>query len=86
MVTKDILYLTIDTLLEVVVKRNFSLLSVGRYLLRVVSGKRYLPRGSNEDALYITKTGNVFVARWVIPLVAIPLLDLIMILNSVNSE
>ena len=79
MVTRDILYLTIDTLLEVVVKKNFPLLSVGWCLFRVVSGNGYLPRDSNENALYITSTGNVFVARWVIPLVTIPLLDFVMI-------
>ena len=77
MVTRDILYLTIDTLLIIVVKKNFPLLSVGWYLFRMMSGNRYLPRGSNENTLYITNTGNVFVAKWVIPLVNIPLLDFI---------
>ena len=76
MVTRDILYLTIDTLLIIVVKKNFPLLSVGWYLFRMMSGNRYLPRGSNEKTLYITNTGNVFVAKWVIPLVNISLLDL----------
>ena len=66
MVTRDILYLTIDTFLDVVVKRNFALLSVGWYLFRMVAGNRYLPRGSNGNTLSITKTSNVFVARWVI--------------------
>ena len=42
--------------------------SVSWYLFRVVSGNRYLSRGSNENVLYITRTGNVFVARWVIHL------------------
>ena len=36
MVTRDILYLTIDTFLDIVVKSNFPLLSVGWYLFRVV--------------------------------------------------
>ena len=45
----------------------------------MVSGNRYLPRGSDENALYITNNGNVSVARWVIPLVTIPLLDFFMI-------
>ena len=49
MVTRDILYLTIDTFFDIVVKSNFPLLSVGWYLFRVVSGNRYLPRGSNEN-------------------------------------
>ena len=78
-VTIHTLYLTIDTFLDVVVKKKFPLLSVGWYLFRVVSGDRYLPRGSNENALCITSTGNIFVSSWVIPLVTIPLLDLVMI-------
>ena len=40
---------------------------------------KYPPGGSNENALYITSTGNLFVARWVIPLVTIPLLDFVII-------
>ena len=79
MVTRDILYLTIDTLLVIVVKSNFPLLSVGCYLFRVASGNRYLPRGSNENTLCITSPGNVSVSRRVIPLVTILLLDLVMI-------
>ena len=71
--------LTIDTFLDVVAKKNFPLLSVGWCLFRVVSGNKCLPRGSNENTLCITSTGNVFVARWVIPLVTITLLDLVMI-------
>ena len=77
MVTGYILYLTIDIVLDVVVKNDFPLLSVGWYLFIVVSGNRYLPRSSNGNALCIT--GNVSVARWVIPLITIPLLDLVMI-------
>ena len=46
-VTRDILYLTTDTFLDVVVKKNFSLLSIGWYMFIGVSGNRYLPRGSN---------------------------------------
>ena len=60
-------------------KKNFLLLSVGWYLFRAVSGNRYLPQDSNENTLYITSTGNVHVARWLIPLVTILLLDLVMI-------
>ena len=75
MVTRDILYLTID----IVVKSNFPLLFVGWYLFRVVSGNRYLPTGSNEKTLCITSTANVSVIRWVIPLVTIVLLDLVII-------
>ena len=79
MITGYILHLTIDTFLDVVVKNDFPLPSVGWYLFRVVTGNRYLPRGSNKNALYITSTGNLSVASWVIPLVTIPLLDLVMI-------
>ena len=79
MITGYIVYLTMDTFVGVVVKNDFPLLFVGWYLLRVVTGNRYLPRGSNKNALYITSTGNVSVARWVIPLVTISLLDLVMI-------
>ena len=77
MVNRDILYLTIVTFFDVVVKKDFPLLSVGWYLVRVVGVNRYLPRGSN--ALYITGTGNVFVSRWVIQFVTIPLLHFVMI-------
>ena len=59
MVTRDILYLTIDTFLDIVVTSNFQLLSVGCYLFRVVIGNRYPPRGSNENTLCITSTDNV---------------------------
>ena len=55
-------------------KKNFPLLSVDWYLFRVVSSNRYLP----SDILCITSTGNVFVTRWVIPLVTISLLDFVM--------
>ena len=79
MITAYILYLTIDTFLHVVLKNDFPLLSAGWYLFRVVSGNRYLPRSSNKNALYITSTSNVSVARWVIPVVTIPLLDLVTI-------
>ena len=79
MVTGDTLYLTIDTFLDVVVKKNFSQLSLGWCLFRVVGGNRYLPRGSNENALFISNTGNVFLTSWLIPLVKVPLLDLVMI-------
>ena len=64
MVTRDILYLTIDTFLDVEVKKNFPLMSVGWYLFRAVSGNRsiYPPRGSNENTLCITSIGNVLLA------------------------
>ena len=46
--TRDILYVTIDTFLDVLVKKNFPLLSTGWHQFRLVSGNRYLSRGSNE--------------------------------------
>ena len=79
MVTRDILHLTKVTFLDIVVKSNFPLVSVGWYLHGVVIGNGYLPRGSNENTPCITSTGNVSVARWVIPLVTILLLDMVMI-------
>ena len=62
MVTRDILCLTIDMLLHVVVKKNFPLLSLGWYLFKVVISNRYPPSWSNENAPYDTSTGNVFIA------------------------
>ena len=56
MVTRDILQLTKDTFPEAVVKNNFPIRSADWYLFIVVNGKRYLPKGSNENALYITST------------------------------
>ena len=78
-VTPNILNLTIVTFLHVVVKRNFPLLPVDWYLFGVVTGNRYLPRGSNGNALFITNTSNVSVRRWVLTLATIPLLDFVMI-------
>ena len=63
MVTRDNIYLNIDTFFDVVVKMKFPLLSVGWYLFRVVSGNRCLPRENVENALHITTIGIVFVAR-----------------------
>ena len=79
MVTRDILDLTIVTFLDVVIKRNFPELPVDWYLFPVMSDKRYLPRSSNDNALYISSTGNVYVSRWLITLVTIPLLEFVMI-------
>ena len=79
MVTRDILHPTIDTFLDVVVKKNSQHLSVGWYLFTAVSGNRYLLGVNNENTVCITSTGNVFVARWVKPLVTISLLDFVMI-------
>ena len=64
-------------------KKNCPLLPVVWYLFRVVSSNRCLPKGSNENAFNINTTSNVFVARSVISLVNIPLLDLVTI-HSIN--
>ena len=45
--------------LDVVVKKKFLLLSLGWYLLCVVSGNRYLFSDSCENTLSGTITGNV---------------------------
>ena len=66
MVTRDIPYLTIDTFLDVVVKKIFPLLSLGWYLFTVVHHYGYLTRGSNGNAHSVTLNGNVSVASWVI--------------------
>ena len=59
MATSDIPYLTIDMFLDVVVKKKFPLLSLGWYLLHVVSGNRYLARGISRNALFGTSPGNI---------------------------
>ena len=64
MATRGILYLRIVTFLDVV-EKIFPPLPVDWYLFQVVTGIRYLPRGSNENALFITSTGSVSVSRWV---------------------
>ena len=60
MVTRDTQFLTIVTFLDVVVKNNCPLLPVDGHLFALATGNRYLPRGSNGNALRITTTGNVF--------------------------
>ena len=51
MAMRDILYLTTDAFLDVMITKNFPLLSVGSYLFRVVIDNRYLPRGNNDVVL-----------------------------------
>ena len=64
-----------DILLHAVVKKKFLLLSLVGYLFKVVSGNR----GSNGNALCITTTGNILVARWLLSLVTRPILDFVLI-------
>ena len=63
MVTRDSPYLITDIFLQAVVKKKFPLLSLVRDLFKVVSGNRYVTRGSNGNILSITLTGNESVAR-----------------------
>ena len=44
----------------------------------MVTGNRYLPRGSNEHAIFITSPGNGSVSILGKNLVTIPLLDIVM--------
>ena len=57
MVTRDILHLTTDTFFDVGVKRMFEY-----YPLTAICSE-CLSRGSNNNTLCITRTGNVFLAR-----------------------
>ena len=43
------------------------------------SGNRYLPRGSNENVLSISVTGNVTISRYLVLVVTVLFLDLVMI-------
>ena len=79
MVTRGTPYLTIDIILDVVVKKKFPLLHLGWYIFSVLIGNRYLAKGSNGNVLCVNTTGNVFVGRWVMPLVTIQFLDFVMI-------
>ena len=63
MVTRDTPFLRTETVLDVVVKKILPLLSLGWYLFTVVSYNRYVPKGSNRNALSVTTNGNVSVAR-----------------------
>ena len=63
MVTRNTSHLIIVIFPDEVVKLKFLLLGLDRYLFSVVRGNRYLPRGSEENALSITITGNVTMSR-----------------------
>ena len=54
---------TMDTLLDVVVKKAISFTISGLVCLLLVSGNRYLPIVGNGNALCITTTSNAFVLR-----------------------
>ena len=74
-VARDIPWLAIDTFLDVVMKKEISIAVSG--LVSIACGNRYLPGGRNT--LSDTGPGNILVARWVIPVVVILLLDIVMI-------
>ena len=69
MATRDTPYLTTDTFLHVMIKKNF--ITISGLVITVVSGNRYLSKSSSGNVLCITNPGNVFVARYVILLVTI---------------
>ena len=67
-------------------KMNFLLLCLDRYLFILVTGNRYLCRGSVENVLSITITGNVTMSRWVVLVVTVLFFGFFHdSLNSVNS-
>ena len=64
MFTIDTPYLITYIFLHVAVKKKFPILSLVRYLFKVVSGYRYVTRGSSGNILSITLTGSVPVATY----------------------
>ena len=80
MVTRDSPYLTTDIFLYAAVKkRNFYYFLCFGICLKGLSFNRHQTRDSNGNALSITKTSDVFVAWWVLPLVTRLFLDFVMI-------
>ena len=63
MVTRNTPCLVIVRFSDEVVKMKFLLLCLDRYLCSVVSGNGYLPRGSKENILSTTITGNLTMSR-----------------------
>ena len=59
-------------------KNTFSI-TTSEYLFSMVSGDRYLARGSKGNILCVTITGTVTVSRWVVQVVTTPLLDFLII-------
>ena len=58
---------------------KFLLLCLDKYLFSVVSGNRYLPRGSKENIHSTIITGTVTMSRWVVLVVTILFFDIVMI-------
>ena len=63
MVTRNTSYMLIVILSDEVVKMKFLLLWLDRCLFSVVSGNRYLLRGSKENVLSTSITGNITLSR-----------------------
>ena len=59
MITRNTPHLLTVIFSDEVIKMNFLPLCLDRYLFSVVSGNRYLFRGSKENVLSITITGNI---------------------------
>ena len=79
MVTRGSPYLITNNVSPCSREEKFPLLSLVWYLFDVVRGSSCQIRGNNVNALFITTTGNVFVARWAQPFVTRPILDFVMI-------
>ena len=63
MITRNTPCLVIVIFSDEVVKMKYLIIFLERYLLNVVIGNRYQPRGSKENVLSNTITGNVTMAR-----------------------
>ena len=57
-VYQGLLNIITDTFPDVMVKKEFSSLHLGRYLLSEIHGNRCLTRGSDGNVLFITTTGH----------------------------
>ena len=63
MVTRDTTYLTNETFLDTVIKKKFPLPFLDWYLFSVVSNNMYLIKVVIGNAISITSTSNIFIAR-----------------------
>ena len=79
MVTKVITHLLTDTLSVLVIKRTFSLLPLGRYLLPITTRTRYQSTCSSGKFFFTTTSRNVTIVRCRMSLVTIPVLDFVII-------
>ena len=79
MVTKFITHLLTDTLPVLIIKRAFSLIPLGRYLLPVTTWNRNQSTGSSGKFFFTTKSRNVTIVRCRMSLVTIVVMDFVMI-------